>query len=330
MVTRPLFFSLLAGAAVAQLSGSSSKPCVNSTAISNTTAPGYGPTRPSQTPSHLAPYTLQTVTSVATPKPSTTPSSSIPARSSSRPFDDEQPAPYKSESLPASELFNPTNAAYFSLNIPTPCSALGIIKNGFPEYRVDPERSAQSGSLSTALAIKTPTSQVSSTSAASTKMPSSLPADSTSCTTGGPEAYKLSHNAEKPNDVPTLPESPPVPMGIKAPPLPPLSTGSGVSVLPAYPTSTGSPGSFSAVAPGFGWGRPRPTGFWPGRGYPQNTSGYGRGHGRKPIPSAGSLPENYHQVEAEQKGKDKGQAKSTPCTLETRVRPTATPPPRAH
>lgn len=56
--------------------------------------------------------------------------------------------------------------------------------------------------------------------------------------------------------------------------------------------------------PGFGWGRPRPSGWgaWPGRGGAQPTGAFG--------------PEKYDF--------GMGKATSTPCTLETRVRPTAT------
>lgn len=87
---------------------------------------------------------------------------------------------------------------------------------------------------------------------------------------------------------------------VSATPLPDSAYGSGfptlASVFPSS-TETAQP-TYNNGRPGFGWGRPRPSawGSW-------GSWGFG----------------------AEKKGFGMGKASSTPCTLETRVRPTATP-----
>lgn len=333
MLTRPLIFSLFAGAAVAYPAGSSSKPCVDKTVLaSNTTPAAYGPTGLPQPPSPPVPSTLPTVTGTAATRPPTPPASSTPAPSSSRPFNDDQPAPYGTASLPASELFNPSNAAYFSLNIPTPSFANGIDKSGYPVYPEYPQGSSQSGSLSTTPAPTLPTYPaypVSTTSAASTNTPPSIPANSTSSNVGGSQPAKLSIGTGQPTGSPTLPESLLVPTGTRAPQLPPFSTSSGTPAIPAYPTATGTPCRSKTVLSASNYAHPRPTGFWPGHASPYHTSGNDRGDERGPRPFANSRPGKQDNVEGEYRGQGQGQAKSTPCTLETRVRPSATTPPLA-
>ncbi|KAF2625232.1 hypothetical protein BU25DRAFT_372223 [Macroventuria anomochaeta] len=113
-----------------------------------------------------------------------------------------------------------------------------------------------------------------------------------------PEATATGAEAEVPTFTP-LPTEVPYPTGTGIP-----SRGSGRP----FPTGNWPQGG----RPGFGWGRPHPSGWgaWPGRGGARPTGSFG------PSPSAGTQPEKYDF--------DLGKASSTPCTLETRVRPTAT------
>jgi hypothetical protein len=104
--------------------------------------------------------------------------------------------------------------------------------------------------------------------------------------------------------------------------VPPYPAGTGSTVYPSgsgmrpsgvpHPTGSGRPDWFHGRRPhgSFGWGRPRPSGMWPAHGYPQPTGGF-----HYPSrPSAAFGPEGAAGVKAS----------STPCTLETKVRPTPT------
>ncbi|KAF2998172.1 hypothetical protein E8E13_003312 [Curvularia kusanoi] len=93
----------------------------------------------------------------------------------------------------------------------------------------------------------------------------------------------------------------------------PYPTASGASSPNAVRPSPNG-GAHHSGRPGFGWGRPRPTGWGPrpnhGDSKPRPTGSVG------PSPQGGSQP-GKNEVPA-------GKASTTPCTLETRVRPTAT------
>ncbi|KAI8934175.1 hypothetical protein NX059_008925 [Plenodomus lindquistii] len=247
------------------------------------------PTPAPQVPADSALPTFAIVSSGATIEPPTAPTPSVPAQSTPLPVDDDKPAPYESVTVPASESFNPTNAPAFSVDFPLP--SLGpvisnvlsgiseIIPTGLPEFGRYPDESSVAP-------VPTPAPEVPQASPAPVEMPI-------------------------PIETPAAPELPSFPIGTGSPARPAFPTGTGAPAFP-YPTGTGAPGQFHGFQPGFGWGRPRPTGFWPGRG---------RGRGGRP--SSGYAPEKFDFG----MGKGKDTAKTTPCTLETRVRPapTATP-----
>jgi hypothetical protein len=242
----------------------------------------------------------QTSTSVSV---TTLPTTSIPAGFV---VDDDQPRPYESVFIPSSERFDPSTALAFTESIATPLVSL------LPVYSSTP-------SSSIAVPTKVPSSEeleplMSSTTAFPIETPASQSATSISCTKDKVEATGTPLGA-------TVSSSP-------APELPPYSTGAESLAFPPYPSGTGM-GSSLTGAPiptgaghpewvaggrGFGIGRPLPSGIFPSRGYPRPTGGF---HWA-PRPSAGFDPENFGL------GIGKGKASNTPCTLETRVRPTAT------
>ena len=246
-------------------------------------------------------------------------SSQVPAISTG----EDQPAPSATVTLPASESFDPTNAPAFtkSTNSPnpsigpasssTPCSS-EIVPTEAPEY---PGESVPSKTQSTALPVETPDA-------------SEVPAASTPCTESSVSATATVPTTTPVLDVPSDAEKTPCSEGLEAtgvkaeipaftpaftphPAEVPSATGTGIpSREPGRPFPTGN--WHHGSRPGFGWGRPHPSGWgvWPGHGGSRSTGSFG------PRPSAGTEPEKYDF--------GLGKASSTPCTLETRVRPTAT------
>jgi hypothetical protein len=216
------------------------------------------------------------------------------------PIDNDQPAPYDSTlQIPASQSFNPSDAPAFTprpgtpnpssnpVFPSTPCSTEAA-PTAAPEYPI--------GTPSLALPSEIPTPKVPSNgeapsvSASSAKLPATTPTPA---------------SGEKPctSSYPAIPIFSGTPSSINFPSFP---TGSQTSK--PFPTAPGRPGDRLA----YGWGRPRPTGAWPSRGaagphYPHPSAGLPL----PPRPSAGF-------------GASKGNAATTPCTLETRVRPTPT------
>jgi len=224
-------------------------------------------------------------------------SSQVPAISTGL----DQPAPSSTFTLAASESFNPTDAPAFteSTDVPnptigpessTPCSSELLPTEAPVESPVQtPEASevpqapeAPEVPATTAVPIETPTPEVPSEGV-----------EETPCTEE-PEATATGVAAENPALTP-LPTEAPFPTG----------TATRNSGRP-FPTGNWHHGD----RPGFGYGRPRPSGWGsrPGHGRPRPTGSFGS--------YAGTQPEKFDF------GLNK--ASSTPCTLETRVRPTAT------
>jgi hypothetical protein len=318
---------------------------------------GYGmPSAPA--PSHSALPTFELVTSGATITP---PSTSAPlATSTSNPLDDDQPKPSESVQVPASESFIASEAPAFSLSIDLPLgSLLPVYSSTSCSSTVEPtetpittpfdddqpkpsasielpasesfiasEAPAFTGTIDIPLASFLPV--YSSTPCSSTVTPTQAPetstgtlpietpepATSTPCSEGGAQStdatlseYYPSGTGMRPSSVPT--SLPPYPIDSDTFSYYPSGTGmrSSPSGVP-YPTGTGRPSWHHGHRPygGFGWGRPRPSGMWPAEHYhyPRPTGGFHHA----PRPSA-AFDTN-------------GKASSTPCTLETRVRPTAT------
>ncbi|KAJ4351038.1 hypothetical protein N0V95_004209 [Ascochyta clinopodiicola] len=213
-------------------------------------------------------------------------SSQVPAISTG----EDQPAPSATATLPASESFNPTDAPAFTESTDIPNPTIGPESSSASEVPEVPAASSTPCSESeapatTAAPVETPTPEIPSD------------AEETPCSEEA-EATATGAEAEVPTFTP-LPTEVPYPTGNGSP-----SQGSGRP----YPTGKWQHGG----RPGFGWGRPRPSGWgaWPGRGGAKPTGNFG------PRPSAGTEAEKYDF--------GLGKASSTPCTLETRVRPTAT------
>ncbi|KAJ4378449.1 hypothetical protein N0V86_006152 [Didymella sp. IMI 355093] len=246
----------------------------------------------------------------------------------------DQPNPSATFDLPASESFNPTNAPAFTKSTDIPNPTIGPASSTTPcssEITATPvpatstpctEEGEAPISTPVVIEIPTPTPEV----PVETPEASEVPAASTPCTEEGKAP------ASTPAAIQTPTPTPKVPSGAEETPcseeLQATATGAGTEVptftpLPTEvpvlsPISTGVPSRNSsrpsptgnlhhAGRPGFGWGRPYPF-AWHGR--PRPTRSFG------PRPSASAQPEKH----------DFGPSKasSTPCTLETRVRPTAT------
>ncbi|KAH7084705.1 hypothetical protein BKA63DRAFT_402059 [Paraphoma chrysanthemicola] len=169
----------------------------------------------------------------------------------------------------------------------------------------------------------TPSPQVPSNGQATPSSPASPIATPSPEETGDDEDLPCDDeagDAESDDTDTPLGASKPFPSATATPPYPypsgfPTGSGSRSPPTAALPTGTGRPGSGHGRPtygrPGFNWGRPRPSGWG---SWPKPTGGFG------PRPGAGFGPEKYDF------GLVKGQeAKSTPCTFETRVRPSATP-----
>ncbi|CAO2658513.1 Nn.00g062360.m01.CDS01 [Neocucurbitaria sp. VM-36] len=292
-------------AAPVQSSAAASQPAAVSEVAESTGLPTAietpAPTTAPETPVESSLPTFELITSGATVTPPTT--SAPVAASTSLPVDDDQPAPYESIQVPASESFNPTEAPAFTESIETPIASVA------PEYSSTPCSS-----------VVTPTevpsgeegapSESPSTTAAPVETPAPGPEedDDVPCPEDDAEATGTPLDATAP-----IPTDTAVPTAIPTE-LPPFPTGS-APAFPPFPTGTARPSRRPHFGrPGYGWGRPRPSGFWPSRGYPRPTGGFGFG----PRPSAGFEAEKFDF------GLGKSAAKSTPCGFETRVRPTAT------
>jgi hypothetical protein len=258
----------------------------------------------------------------------------------------DQPAPSATFTLPASESFVASEAPAFteSTDIPnptigpesssTPCSS-EIIPTEAPEAPEAPETPVETPDASEVpevSAASTPCTEgeAPATTAAPIETPApEVPSDAeeTPCSE---EATATGAEAEAPSVTPLPTE---VPSDAEKTPCSEEATATGAAAevptftpLPTevpYPTGTGIPSRNSGRPfptgnwhhggrPGFGWGRPHPSGWgaWHGRGGARPTGIVG------PRPSAGFQPEKYDF--------GLGKASSTPCTLETRVRPTAT------
>jgi hypothetical protein len=237
------------------------------------------------------------VTPGATIEPPSSVAPIVTPTPTSTPIDNDQPAPYDSTlQLPASQSFNPSEAPAFTpqpgtpdlssnpVFPSTPCST-EVAPTAAPEYPVSTPSPAP---------IETPTPKVPSNdeapsaSASSVKLPTETPCSSSS--------------------YPSIPIFSGTPSSINFSSFP---TGSQISK--PFPTAPGRPGD----RPAYGWGRSRPTGAWPSRGAAAPSHGWAY----HPRPSAGlPLPPRPSSGF----GASKGNAATTPCTLETRVRPTPT------
>ncbi|KAH7389422.1 hypothetical protein DE146DRAFT_162886 [Phaeosphaeria sp. MPI-PUGE-AT-0046c] len=189
---------------------------------------------------------------------------------------------------PASPTFNPSNAPAFTVAPGAP--------TGNPVY---PSTPCSTQAVATPLP-ETPTPKVPSNGKA-TPSPVVSPVQTPTYGNGQGEEAPCDGDDKTPSK-PSLP----IPFGSARPVNIPANGP------PPFPTMIGRPDE----RPGFGWFRPRPSGAWPSRGAPRPTKGFGR-----PRPSAGfQLPSKP----SASVGANKGNAASTPCTLETRVRPTPT------
>lgn len=294
---------------------------------------------PTEVPSQVAPtnpveYTSEFSASVSTEVPT-----QIPGISIGLSIGIDQPNPSATFDLPASESFNPTNAPAFteSTDIPnptigpasstTPCTS-EITATPAPQVPVETPEASEVPATSTPC---TKEDEVPTSTSAPVETPeaSELPATSTPCTEEGEVPVSTSAAVETPTPTPQVPsgaeetpcseEPAATATGAEAnaptfTPLPteapvPFPTGNGrPSDHPGRPSSTGQ--WYHGGRPGFGWGRPHPSGWKPLHGRPRPTGSFG------PHASAGTQPEKYDF--------GLGKASSTPCTLETRVRPTAT------
>ncbi|KAJ4988197.1 hypothetical protein SVAN01_06293 [Stagonosporopsis vannaccii] len=232
----------------------------------------------------------------------------------------DQPAPSSTFTLPASESFNPTDAPAFteSTDIPnptvgpesssTPCSSEIVpteapvetpVETPAPEVPSEDEEETPCTEEpeATVTGINTDVPTATETPIVETSAPEtpSDDAEETPCSEE-PEATATGAAAENSALTP-LPTEAPYPTG--------AGTATRNSGRP-FPTGNWHHGG----RPGFGYGHPRPSGWgaWPGRGRPRPTGSFGS--------YAGTQPEKF----------DFGlsKASSTPCTLETRIRPTAT------
>jgi hypothetical protein len=242
------------------------------------------------------------VTPGATIEPASTPISV--SKPTSTPVDNDQPDPYNSSiQVPASESFNPSNAPAFtprpgvpspSVYPSTPCSSEAT-PTAVPEL--------PGNNPSIALPIETPTLNVPSNGEVTPVLPSSatLPIQTPTPDNGEDDDIPCDEDddeTETPSDA-----SRPLPSHTVRPPFP---TGG----RPTYPSGAPYPSgiAFPSNRPAFGWGRPRPTGAFPSRGAAHPTHHFGH-----PLRPSAGFPQ-----------KGAGPAATTPCTLETRVRPTST------
>ncbi|KAF3039151.1 hypothetical protein E8E12_003916 [Didymella heteroderae] len=272
---------------------------------------------PTEVPSQIAPtnpieYTSKVSASIPTEVPTQVPGISIgiPGISIGLSIGIDQPNPSATFDLPASESFNPTDAPAFTESTDIPNPTIGPASSTTP-------------CSSEITATPVPESPVETPEA------SEVPATSTPCTEEGEAPVSTPAAIETPTPTPE------VPSGVEETPCSEEAAAAATSAeaevptftpLPTeapvpYPTGTGSPSRNSGRPfptgnwrhggrPGFGGGRPHPSGWKPWHGRPRPTGSSG------PRSSVGTQPEKYDF--------GLGKPSSTPCTLETRVRPTAT------
>jgi hypothetical protein len=200
--------------------------------------------------------------------------------------DNDLPAPFLSIFIPASESFNPSLAPAFTDSAKIPLLSIE------PVYSSTPSSAVAEPTSSPEYPAATPIVEPSRSAASTTR------------TEDKPQSTRV------PLDATLSADLPPYPVGTGSATYP---SGSGMrpSGVP-YPTGTGRPDWFHGSRPNgsFGWGRPRPSGMWPAHGYPRPTGGF---H----YPSRPSAAIGHE-------GAVGAKASKTPCTLETRVRPTST------
>ena len=234
----------------------------------------------------------------------------VPTTSSGNTIGIDQPTPSITFELPASESFNPTHASDFTESTDVPNPTIGPEPSSTPcSFEITsipvPGAPIETPKASEVPATSTPDTEdgeapVSTPAAADTPVPTpEVPsgAEETPCSEE-PEATLTAAEGKVPSFTPLHTEaSVPYPAGI--------SISSRKSGRP-FPTGSWHHGG----RPGFGAGRPHLSGWgsWPGHARP--TSSFNS------RPSAGTEAEKYEF--------GLGKASSTPCTLETRVKPTAT------
>lgn len=222
-------------------------------------------------------------------------SRSSQATSTQSPLDDDLPAPYESIRVPASESFNPSKAPAFT-------GSYGGVPGGFPgtQYASTPcsTQATPTPSPKTTIADAAPStvSPPSATSPIESPHPDETPCDEDE------ERAPLGATALFPSPV-ALPTR--LPTG-GIPRLPLRPTGH----FPYFPPGTIRPDRGHRHGHPFGWRRPNPSGL--GAWHPTGESRHG------PRPTATFAPDSYGV------SMGKGSAATTPCTLETRVRPTPT------
>ncbi|KAI4612464.1 hypothetical protein J4E80_007198 [Alternaria sp. BMP 0032] len=324
MMHSAFFFSLLAGTAFAQYGDNSyNAPAGGSKPAPSVTAPaGYGTPVPNPIAS-LVP--IVPIVSVITSALGAIPSGFLP--------DNDLPNPFKSIYIPASQLFNPAIAPAFTETAAVPLLSLlpvystvsssSVVEpTGSAEYpvappTVQPSKPATSTTCTESKVQSTrvpldatrssaaPQKSTGTSSAATSTVATPKPATSTSCTKSKAQSTRVPLDATASSPLPQRPT------GTGSAAAYPTGTGIRPSGNPR-PTGTPRPDYFhngSRPQGGFGWGRPRPSGKWP-HAYPKPTHAAHR-------PTKPSAAQGYGSVKAS----------STPCTLETRVRPKATPAP---
>lgn len=287
----------MVNSAAAKLSSVAEVADASGTPIEIASSAIVAPTPSAAVPVDSALPSFAFVTSGATIDPPSTPAPMVTPTPTPTPVDDDQPAPDNSSiQVPASESFIASQAPAFTPSVGVPDISSGPVYSSTPcSTQVTP----------------TPTPQVPSNE-------EGTPASSSSV------ALPIETLSPEEDDEPVVPGTSlvvpaPFPSGtgfaIKGAPFP---TGTGY-LYPPSPAGTGRPHhGHHDGQPGFNWGRPRPSGKWPAGGFARPTRGFGRG----PRPTIGFNPEMFHFGMV----KD---ATSTPCTLETRVKPTATEVPLA-
>jgi hypothetical protein len=326
MMHSAFFFSLLAGTAVAQYGESGyNAPVGGSKPASTVTQPaGYGSTPAPNPVESLLP--IAPIVSVITSALDAIPSGFLP--------DDDLPAPYKSIFIPPSELFNSAVAPAFTEGSPL-LSLLPVYSSTPSSSDVKPTTSAgypvapppvesskpatsttctESKAQSTRVPLDATTSSVlpqqptrsAEQSVATSTVKPSKPATSTTCTKSKAQSTRVPLDATTSSGLAQYPTGTASAVSVSS-----LTGTSTRSSGTPRPTKTGRPDYFhggSRPQGSYGWGRPRPSGKWP-HAYP------------KPTPAF-----HYPTKPSAAAGKGGVKASSTPCTLETRVRPKATAP----
>ncbi|OAK96018.1 hypothetical protein IQ06DRAFT_57505 [Phaeosphaeriaceae sp. SRC1lsM3a] len=284
----PSFAIVSPGATIDPIS--SVAPIVTSTPIITSKAPAFTPAPVGPEPTTSTPCSILPAPASPTFDPSNAPAfTPAPGAPTGNPVYSSTPC--STLEVPASPTFDPSNAPAFT---PAPGAPTGNpVYSSTPcstQAAATPIPEKPTGIPSPIVPIGTPTPKVPSNGKAtpsSAAPPVQIP------------TYGNGDSDEEPCDeedkTPSKP-SVPVPFGSARP------VNFPANGAPSFPTMIGRPDE----RPGFGWFRPRPSGAWPSRGAPRPTKGFGH-----PRPSAGV-------------GANKGNAASTPCTLETRVRPTPT------